>query len=96
MSASDEEPERERIRHMTDTAAGITFLVIVDIVLLALGIYLAFQGTDVAYALSGLLLVLFLLGVIGIYKIATAEEKEEEQYANETPLETKTHKTRPV
>jgi len=70
---------------MINEAAGIAFLVILDCVLLAIGIYFALQGNEVTNVLSAVILILFLILAALIYRTANAEEKEEEQYESTAP-----------
>ncbi len=80
-----ESSQRQRILHMRNAAAGLALLVILDIILLAVGIYLALQNNEIATLVSVLLLVSFVIIAVAIYKAATAEEREEEQYESTTP-----------
>jgi Ca2+/Na+ antiporter len=84
MSNSDQAPSRrQHIHHIIDEAAGITFLLILDIMLLALAIYFSLQGSEFSRLFGVLLLAFFLVVAIVIYRVAVTEEKEEEQYASE-------------
>lgn len=61
---------RKRIRHIMNAAAGIPFLATLNCILLAVWIYFALQSNEFPRI---------------IYRTATTEEKEDEQYASVAP-----------
>ena len=84
MSDGDQkQSRREHMGHMIDVATGITFLVVSEVLLLAIALYLLLQGNELSDLLSAILLALFFIVAIIIYRVATAEEREEEKYEAE-------------